>query len=460
MWRRRWRGYSLFRVLRVCFTICCAVGTGGAGFAQSTPGLSDAKGQSGLRIVVIESPEPINNMRKGSAREPVVQVQDENGKPVSGALVVFRLPGTGPGGTFKNGRNILSVVTKSNGKAVAKGYPNAARAVRMDVTASFHGQSATAAVAPNSIATSVGTPGGTGTATGGTASGTATSGSTGTATAGGTAGSTAGTAGGAAGAAGAGAGVGAGAGIPAAAVAVAAGAGAAGAAVAAKTAGSGSSPPPPLGDEVGGVTGVIGAPGAGSFGPASFAGRASMAAYASTYRAASTSKAATADLPKDAQDATLPQKASRSGLSVKEGAIIAGVAVGVAFGTWLYLRHQHNRQVMLSPKAVRLRKVPVGSQAHAAIALYNHGTLPVEITSLQAPGGFRLAHKQQLPITVKAGSSAVFGVTFAPENAGYLKDRITLTVSDSSRASSSRLSVDVETEAFMVEPAWKQAALN
>jgi hypothetical protein len=74
-----------------------------------------------LNLVVVEGEGAINNIRQRTAREPVVQVQDENHKPVAGAVVVFTLPSRGPGALFANGSRTLTVVTDNQGQAVARG---------------------------------------------------------------------------------------------------------------------------------------------------------------------------------------------------------------------------------------------------------------------------------------------------------------------------------------------------
>ncbi len=54
-----------------------------------------------------------------------MQVEDENHKPVAGAAVVFFLPSSGPGGTFANGSQTLTVTTDSTDHAAATGIkPN------------------------------------------------------------------------------------------------------------------------------------------------------------------------------------------------------------------------------------------------------------------------------------------------------------------------------------------------
>ena len=53
-----------------------------------------------LNIVIVEGDGAINNIKQRTAREPIVQVEDQNHKPVAGAAVIFALPGQGAGGTF------------------------------------------------------------------------------------------------------------------------------------------------------------------------------------------------------------------------------------------------------------------------------------------------------------------------------------------------------------------------
>lgn len=99
-----------------------------------------------LNIVIVEGDGAINNIRQRTAREAIVQVEDENHKPVAGAAVIFALPGQGAGGTFAGGANSLSVVTDSQGRAVARGFhPNSVQGqYQIHVTASINGQTANA----------------------------------------------------------------------------------------------------------------------------------------------------------------------------------------------------------------------------------------------------------------------------------------------------------------------------
>jgi hypothetical protein len=215
-----------------------------------------------LTLVVVAGDGAINNVKLRSARDIIIQVQDENHRPVAGASVAFAVEAKGAAagsfahsGFLKSGK-LLTLLSDHNGRAIAAIKPNHAIGVfKINVTASLHGQTATAAItqtntlasatAATSAAGSAGGSGGAGGGTGaggGGAAGSGTAGTAGATTAGaaaGTAGTAAGTvAGTAAGTAGA-AGAGAAAGISGAAVAGIAGGAAAAAVVGATVATSG-----------------------------------------------------------------------------------------------------------------------------------------------------------------------------------------------------------------------------
>jgi hypothetical protein len=97
-----------------------------------------------LNLVVIEGEGATNNIRQRTAREPIVQVEDENHKPIAGAIVVFTLPSNGAGGTFANGARTLSIVSDSKGQAVARGFrPNGLKGqYQIRVNASYQNQTA------------------------------------------------------------------------------------------------------------------------------------------------------------------------------------------------------------------------------------------------------------------------------------------------------------------------------
>ena len=99
-----------------------------------------------LNLIVVEGDGAINNIRQRTAREPIVQVEDENHKPVAGAAIVFSTPAQGASGTFAGGSHTLTVMTDSQGRAIARGLrPNNVKGqFQIHVTASSNGQTANA----------------------------------------------------------------------------------------------------------------------------------------------------------------------------------------------------------------------------------------------------------------------------------------------------------------------------
>ncbi|MCC6341839.1 MAG: hypothetical protein IT166_06555 [Bryobacterales bacterium] len=108
---------------------------------------------SKLNLVIVEGEGAINNVKQRSVREPIVQVEDKNHKPVAGASVAFLLPGNGASGTFANGSRLLTVMTDQNGRAVMNGFRpnNVAGQLQIRVTASYQGQTATAIITQTNV---------------------------------------------------------------------------------------------------------------------------------------------------------------------------------------------------------------------------------------------------------------------------------------------------------------------
>ena len=78
-----------------------------------------------LTISILEGEGAINNIRQRTAREAMVQVQDENHKPVAGVAVTFFLADHGASGVFANGSQSMTVMTDANGQAAMRGMvPN------------------------------------------------------------------------------------------------------------------------------------------------------------------------------------------------------------------------------------------------------------------------------------------------------------------------------------------------
>jgi hypothetical protein len=80
-----------------------------------------------LKIVILEGEDVSNNIKERTAREPIIQVQDENHKPVAGAAVLFSIDSQGghAGASFLHGAKTFTGTTDADGKVTAHGYhPN------------------------------------------------------------------------------------------------------------------------------------------------------------------------------------------------------------------------------------------------------------------------------------------------------------------------------------------------
>jgi hypothetical protein len=131
--------------------------------------------QQALNLVVVQGEGAINNVRQRTARDPIVRVEDQNHKPIAGAVVAFILPTQGAGGAFGGGAQMLSVITNSRGLAIAKGFhPNSLGGPwQMHINASFGAQSATATVAQTNVVAAAAGAAGAGGAGAGAATGVA-----------------------------------------------------------------------------------------------------------------------------------------------------------------------------------------------------------------------------------------------------------------------------------------------
>jgi len=101
-----------------------------------------AQNPTSLQIVIVEGEGAINNVKQRVNREPIVQVEDENHKPVAGAAIIFFLPNDGPGGTFANGSMTFTTTTNAQGQAVARGirFNKQPGSMQIRVSASFAGK--------------------------------------------------------------------------------------------------------------------------------------------------------------------------------------------------------------------------------------------------------------------------------------------------------------------------------
>jgi hypothetical protein len=107
-----------------------------------------------LNLEIVEGDSVINNARQRVAREPIVQVTDENRKPVAGVLVTFSAPSNGPGVTFANGTNSITAVTGPDGRATTTGLKaNSLKGeYQIRVSASYQGLTASNVIRMSNLA--------------------------------------------------------------------------------------------------------------------------------------------------------------------------------------------------------------------------------------------------------------------------------------------------------------------
>ncbi len=121
------------------------------------PAAAAQEAQGGLRITIVDGDEAILNVRQRVSREAIIQVEDENRKPVAGALVTLTAPRDGASAVFSNGLNNITLTTDDTGRVVVRGIrPNSAPgkyAIR--VTAVKQGLRGTAQIQMTNVAAAV-----------------------------------------------------------------------------------------------------------------------------------------------------------------------------------------------------------------------------------------------------------------------------------------------------------------
>jgi hypothetical protein len=141
----------LARNVRCCSAVLAAA-------CMLTPFVHAQSAVDSLQITIIDGEDAINNIRQRTTREPIVQVEDQNHRPVAGAAVLFLLPNDGASGTFAGGARTLTTVTDSNGRAVARGFrPNhISGKYQIRVQASYQGKTTQTTINQSNIAGSGG----------------------------------------------------------------------------------------------------------------------------------------------------------------------------------------------------------------------------------------------------------------------------------------------------------------
>lgn len=116
--------------------------------------LLNAQDPPQYKLIIVRGENAQNNIKKGRATRPVVEVRDRNNKPVAGALVLFTLPSSGPSGTFVGGGQVASVTTNSAGQASASFGPNTVPGqFNVNVSTTVNGQTVTAQIVTVNVIT-------------------------------------------------------------------------------------------------------------------------------------------------------------------------------------------------------------------------------------------------------------------------------------------------------------------
>ena len=124
------------RVPRVSRLLCMLLAEIVAVPYTTPPARAQAPEPKQLTISILEGEGAINNIRQRTAREAIVQVQDENHKPVAGVAVTFFLADHGASGVFSNGSRSLTVLTDTNGQAAMRGMTPNNMAGKMEIRVS------------------------------------------------------------------------------------------------------------------------------------------------------------------------------------------------------------------------------------------------------------------------------------------------------------------------------------
>ena len=141
-----------------------------AGLTAGDARAQDAEQDQGLRIVVLDGEDSVNIIAQGTAVPTLVEVRDRNDLPVAGASVLFLLQNANA--TLNAGLSQVALTTNALGQAAVAVNPIAAGAVELSVTATFAGETATAAVVQTNFATAAqAAAAGAGTGAGGTGGG-------------------------------------------------------------------------------------------------------------------------------------------------------------------------------------------------------------------------------------------------------------------------------------------------
>lgn len=103
---------------------------------------SSAQVRGYLKTAVMEGDGAFNDIKRGTAHPPVVQVNDETNNQVAGAQVTFLLPAVGAGGKFSDGGRTFTTTSDAQGVARCPAFkPNQTEGrFPIKVSASYEGK--------------------------------------------------------------------------------------------------------------------------------------------------------------------------------------------------------------------------------------------------------------------------------------------------------------------------------
>ncbi|HLG99541.1 MAG TPA: hypothetical protein VKX49_24755 [Bryobacteraceae bacterium] len=87
----------------------------------------------GLKVIPLAGKDESNDVARKVMAPLVVEILDQNDRPVEGAEVVFRFPLQGPGAAFPGGRTSQTVRSNGQGEAAATGWMANSQEGRFDV---------------------------------------------------------------------------------------------------------------------------------------------------------------------------------------------------------------------------------------------------------------------------------------------------------------------------------------
>ena len=107
----------------------------------------------GLKIVTLAGKGEMNDLERHIMAPLVIEVLDQNDRPVEGAEVVFRFPLNGPGAVFPGGKSSQTTRTNGQGQAAAMNWTanNQVGAFDVHVTVTYGNQSGETTVSMSNV---------------------------------------------------------------------------------------------------------------------------------------------------------------------------------------------------------------------------------------------------------------------------------------------------------------------